>query len=128
MGKKTEEWFKQADYDIETANLMFKGGRYFYAVFMSHLAIEKSIKGVYQNRLNSIPPKTHNLIYLLNKAEIVPPEEIGKFLIKINQASVVTRYPEDLATLQRDYTQEVVRELLKKTKETVKWIKNTLKT
>jgi len=128
MVKKTEEWFKQADYDIETANLMFNGGRYFYAVFMSQLAIEKAIKGVYHERLNSIPPKTHNLIYLLNKVEIVPPEDIGKFLIKINQASVVTRYPEDLATLQRDYTQEVVRELLKKTKEAVKWIKSILKT
>jgi hypothetical protein len=24
----TDEWFKQADYDMETAELMFKGERY----------------------------------------------------------------------------------------------------
>jgi len=26
MVKKSEEWFKQADYDMETAGVMFKNG------------------------------------------------------------------------------------------------------
>jgi len=43
VDKKTEQWIAQADYDMDTANYMFKGGRYFYAVFMSHLSLEKAL-------------------------------------------------------------------------------------
>jgi HEPN domain-containing protein len=34
MARDSEEWFLQAIYDVETAEYMFKGGRYFYSVFM----------------------------------------------------------------------------------------------
>lgn len=29
MGINPQEWFKQADYDMETADFMFNGGRFF---------------------------------------------------------------------------------------------------
>lgn len=29
MDKRTAEWLKQADYDIDTAEFMAKGGRYY---------------------------------------------------------------------------------------------------
>jgi len=45
MRDKPQEWLKQADYDMDTAEFMFAGGRYFYAVFMCHLSIEKASKG-----------------------------------------------------------------------------------
>jgi HEPN domain-containing protein len=32
MNEKTREWIAQAEFDIETAEYMFQGGRYFYAV------------------------------------------------------------------------------------------------
>ena len=67
MSEKHEEWLKQADYDMDTADVMFSSGRYFYAVFMCHLSIEKSLKGLYSKKLHEVPSKTHNLIYLLNK-------------------------------------------------------------
>lgn len=116
MPKGPEEWLKQADYDLDTADYMFEGGRYFYTVFMCHLSIEKALKGLYQKRLNEMPPKTHNLVYLINKVGIKPPEDIGRFLVKLNQASVVTRYPEEPAKLQKEYTRSIVKELTSKTK------------
>lgn len=123
MGKPPEEWLRQADYDMDTAEFMFNGGRYVYAIFMCHLSIEKALKGLYQHKLAETPPKTHNLIYLLNKVHIKPEECIGKFLIKLNEASVVTRYPEQLSKLQRDFTQPIVEDILLKNKEALKWIK-----
>jgi HEPN domain-containing protein len=123
MAKDFQEWLKQAEYDLETAEVMFKGNRYFYAVFMCHLAVEKALKGIYYKKFNEVPPKTHNIVFLISKTEINPPEDIGRFLIKINQASIVTRYPEDLAKLQGDYTATTVQELLSKTKEAMAWIK-----
>ena len=67
MSNKHEEWLKQADYDMDTADVMFNNGRYFYAVFMCHLSIEKALKGLYIKTLNHVPPKTHNLLYLLTQ-------------------------------------------------------------
>lgn len=50
MIKASEEWLKQADYDIKTAKIMFDNKRHFYAVFMCHLSIELGMK-----RLNYRP-------------------------------------------------------------------------
>lgn len=124
MSKKPEEWLKQADYDMSVAEYMYSGGKYFYAVFMCHLAIEKALKGLFQERLNEIPPKVHNLVYLLDKTGGKQPEDIGKFLVKLNEANVATRYPEELAVLQRNYTQPVVNDILSKSKEALEWIKS----
>ena len=107
MHDKHEEWLKQADYDIGTADAMFRSGRYFYAVFMCHIAIEKALKGLYAQVLSDIPPKTHNLIYLLDKIGKKPEQALEKFMTKLNTASVATRYPDDLAKIQAAYTEDI---------------------
>lgn len=126
MDKKTGQWLEQSDYDMNTAEYMFKGGRYFYAVFMCHLSIEKALKGLYYEKLKEVPPRTHNLISLANELEIKLPEEEGKFVVKINSASIVTRYPEDLEELKKQYTKDIVKDMLEKAKKVIKWIKSQL--
>src|SRR5208337_2562289 len=69
MTKIPQEWFKQAAYDLKTAEIMLENKRFIYAVFMCHLTIEKALKGIYQHRLNDLPPKVHNLIYLVEKID-----------------------------------------------------------
>lgn len=58
MSDKYKEWLKQAEYDMDTADAMFMSGRYFYAVFMCHLSIEKALKGLFHKLLDEVPPKT----------------------------------------------------------------------
>jgi HEPN domain-containing protein len=123
MDKKSQEWLKQADYDMDTAEFMFNGRRFFYTVFMCHLSVEKAMKGLYQKRLKQTPPKTHNLVHLLNKMGIKPAGTPGRFIIKLNEANVVTRYPEDIDKLQKDYTEVIVKDILIKGKEILQWIK-----
>lgn len=108
---------------MDTADYMFNGGRYFYSVFMCHLSIEKALKGLFYEKLKEVPPKTHNLVSLLNRIEIKPPEGQGKFLVKINSASIMTRYPEKLNKLKKEYSKEVVLDILEQSKELIKWIK-----
>ena len=121
MAKPHEEWLKQADYDMETADCMFQNGRYFYAVFMCHLSIEKALKALYQHRLRQVPPKTHNLVLLLKTAGVVPPEQTGRFLVDLNEAHIATRYPEDLEYLKKMYNESVTRNLLNHGKEVLAW-------
>jgi HEPN domain-containing protein len=123
MDKKAGEWLKQANYDIETAEFMLAGARFFYTVFMCHLSVEKALKGLYQEKLKETPPKTHNLVYLLKKIGVRPTEPVGRFIVKLNEASVVTRYPEDIDKLQNQYTQDVVKDIFIKSKDALQWIK-----
>ena len=123
MDKLTEEWFAQADYDLDTAEYMLKGARCFYAVFMAHLCVEKALKGLWQAKLQTAPPKTHNLIYLVEKIGAQPTSEINEFLTTLNDASVPTRYPDDLQKMMADYPKNEVQEILSKAREALTWIK-----
>jgi len=118
-----DQWLEQADYDMDTAFFMFTGGRYFYAVFMCHLALEKALKGLYLARLGRVPPKTHSLVQLLTQVGAKPDEAVARFLVTLNAASVATRYPEDLRALQENYTADVVSGILANGKEALGWIR-----
>jgi HEPN domain-containing protein len=105
MEKRTAEWLRQADYDIDAAEYMYQGGRYVYAVFMCHLAVEKALKGLYFERHREFPPKSHSLVFLLNEIGIKAPEDQGRFIVRLSEASIPTRYPENLSKVQKEFTQ-----------------------
>lgn len=94
-----EEWFRQADYDFETAKDMFKRGRYIYCIFMCHLCLEKALKGALIKHKSETPPKSHNLIYLIEKTKLKPDDTDYKFIFQLNDVSIPTRYPKTNARL-----------------------------
>lgn len=59
----------------------------------------------------------------MNKIGKKPEKKLEKFITKLNTASVATRYPDDLAKIQAAYTGGVTKDMLKKSKEVLKWIK-----
>ncbi len=62
-------WLDSADHDFETANTLFSSGKYDWCLFICHLVLEKLIKAFYvKNNDNKIPPKTHNLVRLVQLA------------------------------------------------------------
>lgn len=99
MLTETKNWIDSSDYDFTTANHMLQTGRYIYVIFMCHLAIEKLLKGILHEVTGSLPSKTHDLISLLKLADLQMPDHLSEFIGKINNASVVTRYPEDLTKI-----------------------------
>jgi len=62
LAQSRKELNLQASYDLGSARAMFQTGRYIYAVFMCHLAIEKALKGLYIAMRGSGPPKTHDVV------------------------------------------------------------------
>lgn len=56
----------------------------------------------------------------------MPPEELGKFIVKLNEANIATRYPESLEKLQKTYTKTITRDIISNTKEALAWIKQLL--
>jgi len=121
--KNTREWLRQSAYDMKTAEAMFDTKRYIYAVFMCHLSIEKALKGLYTQILSDVPPKSHNLIFLIEKMRLELPEDIYDFVFVLNGLSVPTRYPDDLQNLLKVYNKAKTRKVLDKGKEVLKWLK-----
>jgi HEPN domain-containing protein len=124
--KSPEEWFRQAEYDLGTAEAMFSAGRYIYTVFMCHLSIEKALKGLYAIKFKKDPPKIHNLNYFCETAEIILGEDLHDFIDNLNDLSVPTRYPDELERLLKDYKRDDTHEVLEKTKELLLCLKKML--
>ncbi len=123
MAKSPEEWFVQARYDMKTADFLLQGGRRFYAVFMSHLSLEKALKGICHKLEGKTPPKTHDLLYLVNRTRLSPPAKIAECLARINELSVPTRYPDELKKMQRVFNTRRTQDILAETKEALKWLR-----
>jgi len=102
---------------------MLKSGRYIYVIFMCHLSIEKILKALVTEINKSPAPKSHNLIYLLKLGNIKLPEESLNFIAKINNASIVTRYPGDFSRILDAYPEVIAEEYLSKSKEIHQWLK-----
>ena len=115
--KFIQEWIKQSLYDLETAQAMFKTGRYIYCVFMCHLSLEKMLKGLYFQKLNKIPLKIHSLVYFVQIQNLILSEKTNKFLEDLEEVSVPTRYPEGLDQLLKVYDKKKTQVILSETKE-----------
>jgi len=127
MKREVKNWLESAQYDLDTAEQMLNTGRYIYTIFMCHLAIEKILKAKVGEITGKIPPKTHNLRYLIKLSGLEPSEEMFIFLSELSDVSIPTRYPEDFSNLRKSYDKEAAKTYLKKAKEAFKWIKKSLK-
>lgn len=123
MLKATENWLAQVDYDLATAEHMLHAGRYIYVIFMSHLALEKTLKALVTEETRSLPPRTHNLIDLAQRSRPDLSQTQRDFIGKMNNASIATRYPDDLSQMVVQYPETVAREYLEQTKELIAWLR-----
>ena len=123
MLKATANWLAQVDYDIATAEQMLHAGRYIYVIFMSHMALEKALKALVTEETQKLPPRTHNLIDLAQRAHVVLSQEQQDFLGKINNTSVVVRYPDDLSALVSQYPEAIAQDYLERTRELILWVR-----
>jgi len=126
MAQSPGEWFRQADYDMDTAQAMLDAGRYIYTVFMCHLSIEKALKGIYVAKLKQVPPKTHNLGFLLGRVELAATDAQRNFLADLSRASVGTRYPDMLTGLVSQFTKQKSCSVLDEAKGVLEWLKSEL--
>ena len=127
MRKDTKNFLRSSQYDLETANFMLNTGRYIYVIFMCHLSLEKILKALISETKQIVPPKTHNLIYLIKIGNISLPKEYFEFIAKINNANIITRYPEDFTRVLEAYPESIAKEYLSITKEIHQWLKQNKK-
>ena len=128
--EKYEYWLEIAQYGLDTADVIFAGGRWLYVVFMCQQAIEKLCKGLYTVYLDDTPPKTHNIIWLVGKFEDKLPaaisEEANALFAVLSKYYIGNRYPDFISKLSESVDKTEAERVLEKSKEAFAWLQ-TLK-
>jgi len=127
MKEAIANWIKSSDYDIATASALLKSKRYVYVIFMCHLSVEKALKALVVQEKRETPPKIHDLFRLIHLSGIVVPEQHQVIITHLNEASIPTRYPEDMSQLVRHYNKAAAERYLARTKGLLKWLKAQIK-
>ena len=123
VGKQIEYWINSAKSDLDTAELLIRESRYTHGLFFCHLTIEKALKAHVTKETGDIPPKTHNLIYLLDLATLEFEKDFEDFLGILMKYQLEGRYPDFNPVIP---TKEKALEYLNKTKMILTWIERKL--
>lgn len=122
MKPHTKHWLGMAEYDLGTAEAMFRSRRYVYVIFFCHLCLEKALKACVAEFRDEFPPYTHSLSYLLEIGGLEIPDDLSDFVFTISDLNVATRYPKDLKRFQRAQA----RDYLARTREVFSWLRQRL--
>ena len=126
MQKAVQEWLETSEYDIKTAEAMLETQRYLYVVFMCQQAIEKLLKAIYVQRKNELPPRTHNLLYLIDVLQIDIEDPDKNLFSQLNQFYLETRYPGERNELAKEIDRDKAKEMLEKSKGAWKCLRQKL--
>ena len=124
--EKYAYWLQLAQYDLDTAQTMFDGGRWFYVVFMCQQAIEKLCKGLYNYYIDDNVPRVHNIRFILTKIEASLSTEIKSEIYELTDILsahyINNRYPDFSEPLNLHTDKDKATNLLEKTREAFTWL------
>lgn len=123
INKQIEYWTKGADDDLLTAELLIREKRILHGLFFCHLVIEKAIKAHVVETSGEVAPRSHNLIYLSEKTDLVFDNETEIFMGILMKYQLQGRYP-DYDPVLPDILK--VNEYFEKTKTLLQWLKERL--
>ncbi len=119
-------WVKTADSDYNTALNLFKSKDYHWSLFLGHLVIEKLLKAIYVNNIDSNPPRIHNLLLLAEQVGLDPTEEQKDSLDLITTFNINARYPDYEQNFYSKCDYDFTRKNLRKIKELRAWLQSKL--
>jgi len=123
MDKDVRNWVEVSAYDKDTAEAMYKAGRYLYVMFMCQQAVEKMLKGLVMQETGKFPPKTHDLNKLVTLCNIELDGPQIELVSDLTTYYIETRYPEDIRRMSAEIDKRLAETYLKDTKEFLKWLK-----
>lgn len=95
-------------------------------LFCCQQAVEKALKAVIVRKMGELPPRIHNLLRLAETAGIESNENQIDLFTKLSGYYIKSRYPEEIRVAGAAITQELAREVLGRTEQTVKWVLSIL--
>ena len=124
--EKYEHWLDAAQYDLESADAMYRTGRWVYVVFMCQQAVEKLVKGLYVLYVDDNVPKTHNIRVLVERFEGLLPEPVMDKHYDLFEDLTIHylngRYADYKQKLSERLSSQAAADFLSRTKEVFTWL------
>ncbi|MCL2154713.1 MAG: HEPN domain-containing protein [Leptospirales bacterium] len=129
--EKYAHWLNIAQYDLDTADIMFDSGRYLYVAFTCQQAIEKLTKGIYVYHFDKEAKYTHNILLVLKEIESIANldkyAEYEELFAILSGYYLVGRYDAYKQELLKELNKNAAQKLLNETKEAFAWLKSQVK-
>ena len=124
--EKFEFWFEYAQNDLDTAEAMFKSGRWMYVYITCQQALEKLVKGLYLLYVDDNIPRLHDIAVIFGKYSDKLKKQIEDEYLslfdKLYNFYLRSRYPDYSKILSYQTTKKNSSSVLTKTKEAYKWL------
>jgi HEPN domain-containing protein len=124
--EKFEFWFEYAQNDLDTAEAMFKSGRWMYVYITCQQALEKLVKGLYLFYVDDNIPRLHDIAVIFGKYSDKLKKQIEDEYLslfdKLSNFYLRSRYPDYSKILSYQATKKNSSSVLTKTKEAYKWL------
>ena len=93
MPNRADDWFRQAEKDLEHARTSLKAGDFEWACFASHQAAEKALKALFQSLGGEF--FGHSILRMLKTlpSPHAPGENLLKRAASLDKLYIPTRYP-----------------------------------
>src|SRR3989338_7914201 len=124
MRKEAEDWLSQALAELKTAKDCLDSENFYATAFHAQQSFELALKAYYIDTQRKMPPKSHNLIGLVEELNLTQFLEIAREFAPVY---MVSRYPDAAGGAPfRFYDRKKGVFLLKNAEEVVLWIKKSL--
>ena len=120
--EKVKYWITSAEEDWKVAGHLFEKKDYTYALFFGHLTVEKLLKALFVDKVDQVPPFTHRLTYLAERAGLHLTQEQEELFEIITDFNMESRYPDEKFSFQKKCTREFTEEYLAKIDEVRQWL------
>lgn len=120
-------WLQSSDYDFDTMLDLYRTNRYYWALFIGHLSLEKMLKAYYVKQKNENPPFIHNLIRLAELTDMKVNDDQKKMLATITTFNISTRYDDHKMSFYKKCTKNFTDTWIENIKTLRQWIKKQLK-
>lgn len=116
-------WLTAGKRNLKTASDLNKSGHFDWSLFIAHLALEKTIKGLVVKQTGKNPLPIHNLIKLAKQAKLKLSTKQEVQLDEINSFNLETRYDDYKFGFYKKANKEYSDKWMKIIKQIYSWLK-----
>ena len=87
----------------------------------------KAIKAILQKTTQHLPPKSHDLLLLLRKANVALPADLQTFIGQLSGLSIPTRYPDDLRVAVGTFHRRFAEHCITMTAKVFRWFEQAVR-
>ena len=119
-------WLQESDKDCSVMTSLLDNGHFTWALFVGHLVIEKLLKAIYVQNIDSEVPRIHHLLKIARDAGLEMTVDQENFLLEVTTYNIKGRYPDYKKQFARKANRDFTHQKVGQIKEMRRWLKNKL--